>query len=124
MTKQSSSLPMPDSPLENRWATRRSGSDRPVVVQIVGAPIACAEGVKDTWREVAAYTATQLAPRFGESVRVEYFDLFDPACPALPAPAQLPLVLIAGEVLSSGDKISVPAIRKKLEAIGVAPDGH
>jgi NAD-dependent SIR2 family protein deacetylase len=28
----------------------------PVIVVIVGAPIACADGIKDTWREVAAWT--------------------------------------------------------------------
>ena len=43
-----------------------------VVVQIVGAPIAaCGEGVKDTWRELAEWTAGQLTARFGQAVRVE-----------------------------------------------------
>jgi hypothetical protein len=46
-------------------------------------------------------------------------DLFDPACPPLPPDAQLPLVLVNAEVLSSGGKISVPAIRKRLEAFGL-----
>ena len=96
----------------------------PTVVQIVAAPVACAEGVKDTWREVAAWAAGQLRARFGEWVRVEYADLFDPACPSLPPGAQLPLVLVNGEVLSSGSKISVPAIRRQLEALGLHPDGH
>ena len=109
MTKQSSSF---------------DGSGRPIVVQIVGAPIACAEGVKDTWREVAKYTADQLIARFGSTVRVAYFDLFDEGCPKLPAGAQLPLVMIEGEVLSNGSKISVPAIRKRIETLGVTPDGH
>jgi disulfide oxidoreductase YuzD len=96
----------------------------PALVQIVGAPVACIEGVKDTWREVAAWAADQLARRFGESVRVDYLDLFDPACPPLPPDAQLPLVLVNGEVLSSGGKISVPAIRRRIEALGLIPDGH
>ncbi|MCL4300974.1 MAG: YuzD family protein [Anaerolineae bacterium] len=87
-------------------------------VQIVGAPVACAEGVKDTWREVAALASDQLGRRFGEAVRVEYFDLFDPACPPVPLSSQLPLVFINGEVFSSGGKISVPAIRKRLEVLG------
>jgi hypothetical protein len=93
-------------------------------VQIVGAPVACAEGVKETWRAVAEWTAGQLAARFGPTVRVEYFHLFDPACPSLPPGAQLPLVLVNGEVLTSGGKISVPAIRRRLEALGLPPDGH
>ncbi len=94
------------------------------LVQIIGAPVACGQGVKDTWRDVAKYTADQLGVRFGDSVRVQYFDLFDPECPALPTGAQLPLVMIEGEILSSGDKISVPAIRKRLEASGVRADAN
>ncbi len=94
------------------------------VVQIIGAPVACAEGVQETWRNLATWAACQLAGRFGDQVQVEYFDLFDPACPALPAGAQLPLIFVNGEVLSSGGKISVPAIRKRLEAMGINPIGR
>jgi hypothetical protein len=90
----------------------------PIVVQIVGAPIACAEGVKDAWRETALWAANQLKARFGDKVQVDYFDLFDPACPPLPSGAQLPVVLVNAEVLSIGGKISVPAIRKRLETMG------
>ena len=87
----------------------------------MGAPVACADGVKDTWRDVAEWAAGQLTARFGPVVQVEYFDLFDPACPTLPPGAQLPIVLVNGEVISSGGKISVPAIRKYLEASGMKP---
>lgn len=97
----------------------------PIAIQIIGAPIAaCGAGVADTWRELSAWVAGQLATRFGSAVQVTYFDLLDPTCPALPPGAQLPLVLVNGETLSSGGKISVPAIRKRLEAIGGAVDGH
>lgn len=88
------------------------------VVQIIGAPVACAEGVKETWRDVAAWAAGQLAARFGSAVRVDYLDLFDPACPPLADGAQLPLVLVNGQVVSSGGKVSVPAIRRHLEGLG------
>ena len=91
--------------------------DRPAVVQIIGAPIACADGIKDTWRDVAEWAAGQLASRFGESVCVEYYDLFDPACPPVPEGTQLPLVLVNGRVASSGGKVSIPVIRKYLEAL-------
>lgn len=91
----------------------------PVNVQIVGAPIACKEGVKDSWREVAEWAAGQLKTRFGETVEVRYYDLFDAECPPIPAGTQLPLVLVDGEVLSSGGKISVPAIRKRVEGLGI-----
>ena len=88
-----------------------------VSVQIIAAPIACQGGVKDTWRETAAWVSAQLYQRFCEAVQVQYFDLFDPTCPTLPPDAQLPLVLVDGEVLSSGGKISIPAIRRRVERI-------
>ena len=88
-----------------------------ISVQIVAAPIACKEGVKDTWRETASWAGGQLRQRFGEAVQVHYYDLFDPDCPALPEGVQLPLVLVNAEVLSSGGKISIPAIRRKIESI-------
>lgn len=91
--------------------------NEPILVQIIGAPIACKEGLKDTWREVAGWAAGQLQARFGKNVRVQYSDLFDPACPSLPPEMTLPVVMINEEVLSSGDKISVPVIRQKIEAI-------
>ena len=91
----------------------------PVVVQIIGAPIACEEGVKDSWREVTDWAAGQLKMRFGEAVQVEYYDMFDANCPPIPTGAQLPLVLVNTELLSSGGKISVPAIRKRIEMLGI-----
>ena len=88
-----------------------------VLVQIIGAPIACKEGLKDTWREVAGWAGGQLQAHFRERVQVQYFDLFDPACPTIPPGMQLPVVMVNHEVLSNGDKISVPAIRRKIEEI-------
>jgi hypothetical protein len=89
-------------------------------VQIIGAKIACKEGPKDSWRETAGWAAKQLASRYGDAVCVEYFDLFDPGCPTLPEGAQLPLVLVNNRVVSSGGKISMPIIRKRLDDLGVA----
>lgn len=89
----------------------------PIAVHIIGAPIACKDGVKDAWREVAAWTEDHLHQRFGDAVAVTYFDLFDPACPPMPPEAQLPLVLVNGERFSSGGKISVPALSKKIHAM-------
>lgn len=93
--------------------------ERPAVVQIIGVPTACAGGVKDSWRETAQWAAGQLAMRYADAVRVEYFDLFDPDCPSLPERVQLPLILLNGQIVSSGGKISLPAIRKSLEELGV-----
>lgn len=89
----------------------------PVLIQIIGAPIACADGVKDTWREIAYWAAGQLKVRFGEAVEVRYSDLFDADCPSLPPNAQLPVVLINGEAIINGGKIAMPVIRRKVEAL-------
>jgi disulfide oxidoreductase YuzD len=89
------------------------------VVQIVSAPTACAEGITDSWRKTAAWVSGQLAAKYGESVQVDYYDLFDPGCPRLPPETKLPLVLVNGEVLSSGEKISIPSIRKRVESLGI-----
>jgi hypothetical protein len=88
--------------------------DQKVVVQIIGAQVACPSGLKDTWRELAEYTRRQLDARYKGVYSLEYFDLFDPGCPPLPPDAQLPYVTIAGEEFSSGGKLNIPAIRKKV----------
>ncbi len=103
------------------WILRMSG---PILIQIIGAPIACSDGLKDSWREVAGWAAGQLKTRFGDDVSVQYFDLLDTGCPPLPPGVQLPLVLVNGEVLSSGGKISVPSIRKRVEALRVRPSNE
>ncbi len=86
-------------------------------VDIIGAPVACKEGVKDTWREVAEWTAGQLKARYGDEVKVQYYDLFNPQCPAIPAEGQLPVVIVDGRVISCGGKISIPLIRKTIEGL-------
>jgi disulfide oxidoreductase YuzD len=91
------------------------------IVRIVGTQVVCDEGMKDTWREVSEWMARQLVARFGKSVVVEYFDLFDPQCPPVLPDEQLPLVTVNDEVLSSGGKVSLPAIRRRLEELGVRP---
>jgi hypothetical protein len=89
-----------------------------IAVEIVGSPIACAEGVKEIWRELADWAAAQLRTRYGDQVQVTYYDLFDPACPPLPAGGQLPLVTVGGEMVISGGKLAMPLIRRRLEALG------
>lgn len=88
-----------------------------ILVQIVGAQVACAEGMKDTWREVSIWAAGQLRAHFGDAVQVKYYDLFDADCPPMPANAKLPLVMVDSEVISNGMKISMPVIRRKIESI-------
>lgn len=94
---------------------------RPVRVAIVGAPASCGSEVKDVWRELSGWVAGQLGRRYGDAVLVDYHDLFDLDCPPMPSDAQLPLVTVNGEVLSSGGKLSLPTIRRAVEALGVTP---
>lgn len=91
----------------------------PINVHIIGVPITCKDGVKDTWRQVADWVAKQLAVHYRDSVCTEYFDLFDANCPPIPEAAQLPVVLVNGRIVSSGGKISIPVIRKYLDGVGV-----
>ena len=90
-----------------------------ILVKIIGAPVACKDGIRETWREVAAWTADKLRSQFGEKVRVQYYDLFDPNCPTLPPDSQLPVVFVDEVLVSIGGKISIPIIRKKIEELGV-----
>lgn len=90
---------------------------QPVLVQIIGAPIACKDGVKDSWRDVARWVEGQLKGHFGEAVQVNYYDLFDADCPPMPSGAQLPLVLVNSEIAVNGGKISMPAIRRKVRSV-------
>ena len=91
----------------------------PVLIQIIGAPVTCANGIQETWRDAAAFAASKLSIYFGDGVQLKYYDLFDPACPAIPENSQLPVVLINGAFFSSGGKISIPALRRHLEVLGL-----
>ena len=86
-------------------------------IEIIGSPIACKDGIKETWRDVADWTAGQLKSHYGDQVRVRYYDLFEPNLPAIPVYGALPIVLIDGLVISRGTKISIPLIRKKIQEL-------
>ncbi len=91
-------------------------------VEIVGAPVSCGTEVKDTWRELSGWIARQLRWRYGDAVQVEYHDLFDVGGPTIPPGTSLPLILINGEVLTNGGKLSLPLIRRAVEALGASPE--
>ena len=93
-----------------------------ISVQIIGAPVACADRVNETWRDVAKWAAQKLRVRYGTAVTVTYYDIFDPNCPPCPPESQLPLVRINGGVFPSGGKISLPAIRRHLDSLIAQPD--
>lgn len=88
---------------------------RTVLVRIIGAQVACKDGINDSWRKVADWVTGQLKARFGDKVIVYCFDLFDQNCPVLPPERQLPVVLVDDIVVSSGGKISLPLICKEVE---------
>ena len=91
---------------------------RTILVKIIGAPVACKDGIKESWRDVAEWAGGQLRALYGGQVSVQYYDLFDPNCPTIPPDSQLPVVLVNGIVVSSGGKISIPLIRKKMGEMG------
>jgi hypothetical protein len=99
-------------------------TDSKLVVRIFGVPIACSRGITDAWRQVAERAKSQLAARFGDAVSVEYHDLFSPDMDLFPEVtakvaegAQVPLVFLGAELLSSGGKVSIPAIARRIEAL-------
>jgi disulfide oxidoreductase YuzD len=103
----------------------------PIVVRVFGVPTTsgCDCGTKGgTWRDATEWVARSLKMRFGDQVRVEYFDLFLDALNAFPqvidlvarGEAKPPLVFVGDELLSAGERISGPAIRRQLEALGLA----
>lgn len=55
---------------------------------------------------------------------VHYFNLFDMGCQPFLLAAQLPLDLVDGKVLSCGGKISLPALRSRLESAGLSAEAH
>jgi disulfide oxidoreductase YuzD len=91
--------------------------NKPIEVKIIGSPVACSEGVKELWRDVASWAAGQLQTRYGDQVITRYFDLFDPECPTFPAESQLPVVFVEEKLVSSGGKISIPLIRQEIESL-------
>jgi hypothetical protein len=97
--------------------------NEPILVKIIAAPVACKDGIKESWRDIAEWAAGQLQVQYGKKVHVHYYDLFDPDCPALPAGSQLPIVFVNETLISNGGKISIPLIRKKIEALGVIRSG-
>ena len=88
-----------------------------IEVKIVGAPVACKEGIKELWRDVASWAANQLNAKFGSEVITHYYDLFDLDCPKFPSDMQLPIVFVNEKIISSGGKISIPLIRKEVEIL-------
>ena len=88
-------------------------------IEIIGSLIACSEGVRDDWREIAKWLGEKLNAQYGSQVEVRYYDLFDDTKPELPDNAKLPVVMINHKVVSQGEKISIPIIKAELLNLGI-----
>jgi len=101
--------------------------ENPIPVRIFGVRVACGDGSTDTWRQITDWTRRQLVRRFNERVTVAYYDLFSPEIDRFPevlalvrdGRGQVPLVYVGDELLSWGGKVSVPAIRRRIEEMVV-----
>ncbi len=100
--------------------------DRPITVRVFGVPTAGNCDCQQGWRDAAEWVGRSLKAYFGDQVCVEYQDVFTdhdvmPQVLEMVArgEAQPPIVFIGDEIFSSGGRISGPAIRKRLEALGV-----
>jgi disulfide oxidoreductase YuzD len=93
-------------------------------VAVVAVSGGACEG-KPTWETATGLLRRQLQRRFGEAVSVEYIELFSPRSLELPDVLQgigdeslrLPVVLVNGEVLSSGTKLNEGAIARSVDLI-------
>ncbi len=111
-------------------ANARNGDT--IAVRIFGVPVACGKGVSEAWRRVAEQVAAQFRVRFGERVTVEYHDLFSPEIDRFPdvlsavsQGAEIPLVYVESALVSSGGKVSTPAIVRCVEELlALSPRGY
>ena len=98
-----------------------------IVVRVFGTRTANTCGPQDAWRDATTWVGRSLAARFGDRVRVDYVDVFSPDMDAFPDilgriaqdGMKLPLVFVGAQLLSAGERISGPAIRRCLEEHGV-----
>lgn len=95
----------------------------PIQVRVAVLAVSCGSCAgKPTWESAAAVLRCQLQRRFGESVTVEYIELFSPRSLELPRILQgigdeslrLPVVLVNGEVLTSGTKLNEAAVARRI----------
>lgn len=91
-------------------------STRKIKVEIIASPIACEEGIRDDWRDLSKWLSSKLDVIYGNLVTVQYFDIFDSNCPPLPPQAQLPIIKVGEQVLSMGEKLSMPRIREQIDS--------
>ena len=97
-----------------------------IIVRIFGVPVAgCKPG--KTWRDAASFAKNLLTLRFGSKIEVEYIEFLSPEWEKFPnitdlintGQAQIPIVMVNDEILSSGGKVNVGKIEKYLLNMGL-----
>ncbi len=91
--------------------------DQIITVEIIGAKIACSQGLRDDWRNLAEWIGSKFDILYNGRVITIYYDLFDENHPLLPENAKLPVVIVDHEIFSMGGKIAMSLIRKKIDEI-------
>lgn len=94
----------------------------PVIVRIVGAT--------DAWQGAADQARRRLTTVFGPQVQVEYYTASSPEIGRFPQALALirlgnpplPLVFIGDEIFSTGGKVQISEISRRLAALGLQRD--
>lgn len=94
----------------------------PVIVRIVGAT--------DAWQGAADQARRRLSSAFGSQVQVEYYTASSPEIGRFPQALALirlgnpplPLVFIGADLFSTGGKLQIAEISRRLEALGLRRD--
>jgi hypothetical protein len=94
-----------------------------ITVRIVGAT--------DAWQAAAETVRRRLISAFGPQVQVEYYTASSPEISRFPQALALirlgnpplPLVFIGDDLFSTGGKLLIPEISRRLEALGLRRGG-
>ncbi|MCW5962532.1 MAG: hypothetical protein KIT83_00730 [Bryobacterales bacterium] len=97
-------------------------NDAPIRVVIFCAPDAgCGSGA--TWSGAASFVRERLLRRFGDRAETEHVEVFTPrffefpnALSALAAGSPLPFVMVGGQIISQGGKLSDRVIGEAVAA--------
>jgi disulfide oxidoreductase YuzD len=96
----------------------------PIRVTVIAVSAGACAG-KPTWQSAASVLRTRLERRFGSSVSVEYVEFFSARCLEFESVMQgiageslrLPVVLVNGEVHSSGLKLNEGQLAREVQQL-------
>ena len=98
--------------------------NRTIRISVFAAPVGQCGG-KLTWESATEVLRNRIERRFGASVSVEYIELFSPRSFEFPdvltgigeERLRLPVVLVGGEVVSSGAKLNEGLIARRVSEV-------